>query len=89
MKVYRTNGTVETLPDDTDQKSIVGETPRVMRLLDNRFLLARNEGDPNPHFTSTDHKEDLSREITYPYVGDVIVVTSLLEDFISRRGRIV
>lgn len=85
MKVYRTNGTTETLPDDTEQKSIVGNSPRVVRLLDKRYLLARDEGEPNPHFTTTDHKDDHSREITYPYVGDVIIVSSLMEDFIKRR----
>lgn len=85
MKVYRTNGTTETLPEDTDQKSIVGENPRVVRLLDNRYLLARDEGDPNPHFTTTSHRADLSREITYPYVGDVIIVSTLISDFIKRR----
>jgi hypothetical protein len=85
MKLYRTNGTIETLSEDTDQKSIVGDTPRVMRLLDNRYLLARDEGEPNPHFTTTDHRDDLSREIIYPYVGDVIIVSSLISDFIKRR----
>jgi hypothetical protein len=83
MDIYKTDGTIETVSDDTDPKTIVGENPKVLRLLDNRFLLSSNEGEPNTHFSSVTATDEGARIISYPYIGDVIFVATLPNDFIK------
>lgn len=83
MDVYKTDGTIETVSDDTDPKTIVGENPKVQRLLDNRFLVSSNEGDPNTHFSSVTATDEGARIISYPYTGDVIFLTTLPQDFVK------
>lgn len=83
MDIYKTDGTVESVSDDTDPKNIVGENPKVFRLLDGRFLVSSNEGDPNTHFEKVSLTSDLAKTISYPYTGDVIFLTTLPVDFIK------
>ena len=83
MDIYKTDGTIETVSDDTDPKTIVGETPKVVRLMDGRFLVSSNEGDPNTHFESVSVTEDFAKIINHPYTGDVIFLTTLPQEFIS------
>lgn len=83
MDIYKTDGTIETVSDDTDPKTIVGENPKVVRLMDGRFLVSSDEGDPNTHFEKVETNEDFAKIISYPYTGDVIFLTSLPPAFIK------
>lgn len=75
MDVYKTDGTIESVSDDTDPITIVGENPKVVRLMDGRFLVSSNEGEPNTHFEKVEANEDLAKYISYPYTGDVIFLS--------------